>query len=108
MQVLITNIIAIFGFIFIGWKLRECYAQYQLHRLLKTVQTIDEIEPQKIPKIKVLIERNKDMFYLYNKETDVFLAQGTNRKEIQTYLEKTYPNTSFQADMDNVKKVKFK
>ena len=99
MQILITNIIAVIGLIFIGWKLREFHARRQIDAM---IDNIKENVIKEISTVKVLIEKTNGVFYLYNQDTDVFIAQGVTRKEIQDYLEKAFPNTKFHADPDNI------
>lgn len=88
-----------------GWKLREKMAFFRIAQHLK-VEVAQELEDS--VKVEMLIEKNGDMFYLYNKETDVFLAQGTSLEEIKPILQKTYPNCTFSASATNIKEVDFK
>ena len=105
MQILITNIIAVIGLIFIGWKLREFHARRQIDAM---IDNIKENVIKEISTVKVSIEKTNGVFYLYNQDTDVFIAQGVTRKEVQDYLEKAFPNTKFHADPDNIKEIEFK
>ena len=99
-------LILIVGLI-LGWKLREYTAVRKFHKMVKQVE---EQSPVTSNKISVKIERNNDMFYLYNLETDEFLTQGSSKEEIQENLKKRFKNIdmAFHATSENIKEVGFK
>ena len=73
------------------------------------MQEIDK-KPEESNKLTVKIEKNNDIFYLYNMETDEFLTQGSSKEEIQENLKKRFGNVdmAFHATSENVKEVGFK
>ena len=91
--------------VFVGWKLREKMAIIRLTNHLKE-EIAKEEEESTI--VEMIIERTGDMFYLYNKETDMFLAQGKCLDEIKLVLEIRFPHTTFNATVANIKEVDFK
>jgi len=90
----------------LGWKLREYTA---VRKITKIMQEIDK-KPEESNKLTVKIEKNNDIFYLYNMETDEFLTQGSSKEEIQENLKKRFGNVdmAFHATSENVKEVGFK
>ncbi len=90
---------------FAGWKLREKMAIIRLSNYLKA-EIIKEEEDS--TKVDMIIEKTGDMFYLYNKETDMFLAQGRSLDEIKLILEIRFPNVTFNATVSNIEEVDFK
>lgn len=96
----------------LGWKFREYTAVRKMTKLLNSKKSEDEDdeEEEEVNKVPVRIERNGDMFYLYNLETQEFLAQGKSKDEIQELLKLRFGNkftVSFHATPDNIKEVGF-
>jgi len=61
----------------------------------------------KIKTVHVDIQKDGDIFRLYNTDTGQFLAQGKNAEEITVILRSRFPSTVFTADMDNVNETKY-
>lgn len=60
----------------------------------------EKIKQQVVP---VTVERHGDVYYIYEKETDNFVAQGRDAEEIKQILSNRWPNKTFLADEDNAK-----
>lgn len=89
----------------IGWKVREWYA---LRRLASLMSEMESIENGPVEQLAIKIEKHKDMFYVYDDETDMFLAQGATKDDIAKILQKTHPKVTFVADPNNIREVDFK
>jgi hypothetical protein len=52
--------------------------------------------------IEVRLELDRDLFYMYNKETNEFMAQGCTLAELRDIVQKRWPNKSvvFSASED--------
>jgi vancomycin resistance protein YoaR len=53
--------------------------------------------------VNVNIERHGDMFYVFEKETDNFVAQGKTMAEIKEVMQKRFPKKTFVATEDHIK-----
>lgn len=100
-----TFIIFLIG-LFGGWKLREYTAVRRMHQMMA------EAEKKKtdIDRVSVKIEKHDGVFYFFNRETDEFLAQGSNKEEVTAHLSHRFKdkNVSFHATEENMKEVDFK
>lgn len=94
MIILLCLGVGIIGFV-AGWKYREYTAQ----RILKAVFK-DVVENIASNVVEVWIERHNDVFYVYNKETGEFLAQGSSSAEVTEALQKAHPTKSFTTNRD--------
>ena len=92
-----TLLIIIVG-IFIGWKWREISA-IQLHRKMQEEKQESRIQElaEKIQGtfIEATIEKIGDIFYMHNKETGEFLAQGNTSDELSENLRSRFPDKRF-------------
>lgn len=76
-----------------GWKYREYTARVLLKAVLQEMK--NDIASNVV---EVTIEKHNDTFYVYNKETGEFLAQGATGTEVNDLLSKAYPTKSFTTD----------
>lgn len=53
--------------------------------------------------ITVSIEKHGDIFYVFEKETNNFIAQGQTMAEIKEVMQKRFPKKTFVATEDHVK-----
>jgi len=94
------------GFLF-GWNEREKWASRKVDALLTMVN--EEVEKQvEESRIDIKIEKHNDVYYVFNKDTDDFMAQATNRKELEDALASRFSGKRFYADVDNLKEVGLK
>lgn len=101
------SIFGIFAFGFIlGWIFREEIAKRRIDKLMDQLEgEIEEAVTANLVKIK--IEKHKEAYYVFNEETDEFMAQGMNRKELEDSLAKKFPEKNFAATPANLKEVGF-
>lgn len=85
-----------------GWYARERYAKRLVDRFVNQFveQQAEQISEQFIP---IIIEKHNGVFYVYDKEKNDFMAQGSTRRELEDALAKRYPNKRFMAEKENLK-----
>ena len=102
-----TFLIIIVG-IFIGWKWREISA-IQLHRKMQEEKRESRIQElaEKIQGtfIEATVERIGDIFYMHNKETGEFLAQGNTSDELSENLRSRFPDKRFVMEKKDLKSI---
>jgi hypothetical protein len=88
----------------IGWvitKFIQGYLEAKNLMLEAEIETLTKKVKERV--VRVTVERHGDIYYLYEKETDNFVAQGRDADEIKEILLKRLPNKTFFADEENVK-----
>jgi hypothetical protein len=90
----------------IGWKAREHMAMRFVANYQKMFEEAAMLETTNTVMIEV--QREGDQFFIYNKETGEFLAQGINHEEISTVLGERFPSKRFTATPQNLKDVGYK
>jgi Na+-transporting methylmalonyl-CoA/oxaloacetate decarboxylase gamma subunit len=77
-----------------GWKAREEHAKKVTEKFIEYLQ---ESGQQQVDEnvIQINIEKHNNVFYVYDKETNEFMAQGSSKDEVETNLKKRYPGKSF-------------
>lgn len=87
----------------VGWKAREVHAMRLVGELTQAVEQEEETETP----IRVVIEKHSDGFFVYNMEDHSFMAQGSDRNELEKNLISRYPGKNFAANHDNLIEVGF-
>jgi hypothetical protein len=109
MELLLYILIAII-LVRLGWNLREYSAIASVKRMREDEtlevleQELDEIKKKYLP---IKIEKVQHGYFVYSIPDNTFMAQGTNRKELEENLDKRYPGKRFAATPDNLKEVGF-
>jgi hypothetical protein len=75
-----------------GWDARERHARKITKQFLDIMQEAEQEEPSFI---NITIEKHNNVFYVYDKETNEFMAQGSTQSEVENNLRKRYPGKSF-------------
>jgi hypothetical protein len=83
----------------IGWTLREVIAIRKIHNLIHSSGDFSRNI------IKIRIEHSKGIFYIYNMETNEFMAQGDTRIIVERNLRERFPDTLFAATNENLREV---
>lgn len=106
MYILIGFLLWVWGII-IGWRAREVHAKQQVQKYM--VETVDELETQTLPEtqIQIKIEKDENMFFVYDLNTNEFMAQGTTRNQVEMALAKRYPGKHFAATPSNLREIGF-
>ncbi len=106
---LIINLIACAIIFFLGisfgWQLRERMAERVVKKFLADIEGSEDLKDNCI---NIIIEKQNDTYYVYDKENNSFMGQATNRKELEDVLASRFPGKRFLADSDNLKEVGFK
>lgn len=104
----ILSIFGIFALGFIlGWIFREEIAKRRIDKLLDELEgDVEETVNASIVKIK--IENHNGAYYVFNEESDEFMAQGMTRKELEDALAKNFPEKNFMATPANLKELGWK
>lgn len=101
---LLWVVIWIMGAVY-GWYARERQAKKTIDMFFNQVEeTIAEQVDASI--LKINIEEHNGMFFVYDKETNDFMAQGRTRDELEENLAKRYPDKRFAADKDDLRILK--
>jgi hypothetical protein len=90
------SIIAALVFAFVlGWWFGEIVATAKITHLLDSVKNV----------VQIRIERTNGMIYIYNMETNEFMAQGSTRNLVERNLKERFPDTVFTATDENLREV---
>ena len=98
---IITFVFFIYGFS-VGWKARERHALRLTQQMLEGLE--DKVEEEQKNKVYVTIEKHGDVIYVYDKSNSQFMAQGTNRKELEDVLSQRFPGKKFAATPEELEK----
>lgn len=74
----------------IGWRLRELHAQRVLGKLFEKMEKEQEAIDKDVMHIEV--EKNGEMFYIYNAESKAFIVQVKTKDELFKYVADKFPN----------------
>jgi hypothetical protein len=89
--------VLVFGFV-IGWWFREFVAKIKIKQLIESVDVSNDV-------VRIRLERMDGMIYIYNMETNEFMAQGETRNVVERNLKKRFPDTVFAATDENLREV---
>lgn len=88
---IITIAVAVISF-YAGWRMREKAATWALAKMRSQLaDVVDKLTTE------VAIEERNDVYFVYNKSTGEFLAQGSSYDEVTSILKTRYPNSVFVA-----------
>jgi hypothetical protein len=98
----------VFWFV-VFWLIIKVCQTYIIAKNETLAEQIKEMTEQiKNSVIQVDIEKHDNMFYLYNKDTREFIAQGTNFDEVKLHCETRFKGKSVVADETQMKMFDFK
>ena len=98
MDILIVFVAVLIGAI-LGWNLREAVAMLVVKKVLGELdQYEDPKSEQTDERIPITIERHNNTFYVYSREKNEFMAQGSTRAELETVLAERFPGKRFAVD----------
>lgn len=92
--------------LFLAWFLGALYGWHAHTRMVERnirhfIHAMHEDLNQSMIKIK--IERHNDMMYVYDLETNQFMAQGKTEKELTEQLRTKFPGKGFAASNEDIK-----
>jgi hypothetical protein len=86
------------------WFIMKAFLWYLRFRNDILKQDLEEVSKKiKETIIKVNIEKHGDIFYIFEKETDNFVAQGKDIAEIKKVMLERFPKKTFVATEDQLK-----
>jgi len=93
----------------LGWKTREIFAVWKSNKIIKHLeeQATEQLEEIKKDFISIVIEKHEDTFFVYDMNTNTFMAQGASRKELEQKLGEMFPGKRFAVTPENLKEVGF-
>ena len=81
------------------WLVMKVWGKYLTAKNEALVEQIKDMQAQmKNSIILVEIEKHDDIFYLYEKDTQEFIAQGTNFDEIREHCKTRFKDRAVVAD----------
>ena len=81
------------------WLIMKVWEKYLIAKNESLVEQIRDMQSQiKNSVILVDIEKHNDIFYLYDKDTREFIAQGSNFNEVKKNCEARFKGKSVIAD----------
>ena len=91
------------------WLFMKVLQMYLVAKNEALVEQLDDLTKQiKEQIIHVNIEKHGGMFYLFEKDTNRFIAQGTNFEEVQKHCVTRFKNKSVIADESQMEQLGFK
>jgi hypothetical protein len=98
----------IFWFV-VFWLIIKVWQAYLTAKNEALIEQIKDMQAQiKNSVIHVDIEKHDDVFYLYNKDTREFIAQGTNFEEVKQQCETRFKGKAVVADERQMDQLGFK
>ena len=101
----IETLLLVIAGIYLGWKWREISAIRMMEKERKKRETsrIEELA-DKIQQtfVETTVEKIGNVFYLHDKETGEFLAQGDTPKELSNALRARFPKKRFVMDKNDL------
>ena len=89
--------VLVFGFV-LGWWFREFVATIKIKQLIESSELSTDV-------VRIRLERMNGMIYIYNMETNEFMAQGKTRNVVERNLKERFPDTAFAATDENLREV---
>ena len=107
MEILIAIGIFIVAFVLggvYGYNLRERIAQRVIEKTLSQLEKVQEEVRKDL--IHITVEKHESRLFIYNKESNEFMAQGTTMDELNDALEKRFPGKKFACSEEHLEIIK--
>jgi hypothetical protein len=99
-----NDIISVLFWTFVIWFVLKFIALYLKSRNDLLREDLDAVSKKiKETIIDVNIEKHGDIFYVFEKETDNFVAQGKTITELKEVMQKRFPKKTFVATEQHLK-----
>jgi len=105
MEILLTAVVTLL----IGFKAGWIYREYKAKKLIQSLRedyfkNLELMaEQQTVNETEIVIEKYEGSFFVYDKNTGNFLAQGKSHDEVSEVLSQRFPNTTFIASLSHLK-----
>jgi uncharacterized membrane protein len=96
--VVLSLMIAWFIGAFYGWSAHERFIQRTMAKALVGFE-----EEFIANRIKIKIEKHNDTLFVYEHDTNTFMAQGKTKEELEKQLQEKFPGKMFAATTDDIK-----
>jgi hypothetical protein len=103
MELFIPIILFVFG-IYLGWNSHIRFIEIKTQRFLEQLKELPE-EDNDI--VKIIIEKERETLYVYERSTNKFITQATNRTDLETKLAEIYPGKRFGVTPENLEEIGF-
>ena len=100
---MIYILVLVAGFI-LGWMALRALVNYKMRLMLNSIANSPPPKQEKIVVNIDLVKVNSAIF-AYDRDTQMFLAQGNTKEEIVDALQKRFPHKSFMASPKNIEEV---
>ena len=98
----------IFWFV-VFWLVIKVWEKYLVAKNEALVEQIKDMQSQlKNSVIQVEIEKHEDVFYLFEKDTHQFIAQGTNFDEVKQHCQSRFKNKAVVANEEQMEQLGLK
>ena len=98
----------VFWFV-VFWLVIKVWQAYLTAKNEALVEQIRDMQTQiKNSVIHVNIEKHEDVFYLYDRDTQEFIAQGSNFNEVKKNCETRFKGKAVVADENQMEQLGFK
>ena len=104
MEFLILFVVLIVG-IHWGWIAREAVAKRRADLLLSQLQEMEEDTTEDI--IRITIEKDNGVLFVYHEQGSRFIAQANSREELENKLRELFPGKRFGCSPENLKQCGF-
>jgi hypothetical protein len=97
-------IVDVIFWLFVIWLFMKMWVKYLIARneiLREDLEAVSKKIKETI--VNVNIEKHGDIFYVFEKETNNFIAQGQTMSEIKEIMQKRFPKKTFVATEDHIK-----
>lgn len=93
--------------IFLGIFFHRMYVHIKVHMWEKRIEqkTHEVLTKFRENIIPSKIEHSNGMYYLYNRETNEFLGQGTSMKELESSVKTRFPEKLFDVPQEELTRV---
>lgn len=89
-------------FVWLVLKIIQGYLEAKNAQLRSQLKEIDKKVKELF--VRVNIEKHGEIFYIFEQETDRFIAQGKTADEIKEIMQKRFPDKTFIATDEELKK----
>lgn len=103
------NIASFVFYALLTWLILRIIQGYLERKNQELQADIDLIKNKIKSQIMIVnIEKHGDCYYLFDKETDTFVAQGKTVEEIKDAMQKRYPGKTFMANEKHLEELGLK
>jgi len=74
-----------------GWRAREQHAKNVTEKFIEQLNHSNDSDDT----VQITIEKHNNVFYVYDRNTNEFMAQGSSKDEVENNLQKRYPGKRF-------------